>query len=153
MPENHNFKKGECLDCIAEEKHLVGSSVWSRSENSALRLKRGDKGRIAPGDVVLIPDPRPKEVGRATDQVHKFVLKKGPHPHWIEIELIDENDKPVPGTKFKVKFANGVERVGTLDQNGWARVEGIPKEPCEVSFPEIDDAAWKPLETAGPKSA
>lgn len=61
---------------------------------------------------------------------------------WIEIEMIDESDKPVAGMAYEIKTSEGEIRGGTLNDKGFARVEGVPKGSCTVSFPRLDKAAW-----------
>mgnify|MGYP000134853111 CR=1 FL=1 len=61
---------------------------------------------------------------------------------WIEIELLDEEDKPVPGEKYEIELPDGSMAKGSLDGNGFARVEGVKPGECKVSFPELDESAW-----------
>jgi len=42
---------------------------------------------------------------------------------WIEIELVDEEDNPVPGEKYKITLPDGKVAQGTLDGKGFARVD------------------------------
>lgn len=62
---------------------------------------------------------------------------------WIEIVLVDEEDQPVPGERYRIELPNGQKREGTLDSDGFARVEGIERGNCKVTFPELDQEAWK----------
>lgn len=62
---------------------------------------------------------------------------------WIEIELIDEADEPVPGERYEIELPDGSFAKGTLDQNGFARVDGIDPGTCKVTFPELDKEAWE----------
>lgn len=63
---------------------------------------------------------------------------------WIEIELVDKQGKPVPGEPYKVTLPDG-ETVaeGTLDEKGYARVDGIEPGTCKVTFPRLEKQAWK----------
>ena len=71
---------------------------------------------------------------------------------WIEIELLDERNEPVPGEKYKITLPDGkTVAEGTLDEKGWARVEGFEKGECKVSFPNLDKDAWKFVESDNPK--
>ena len=64
--------------------------------------------------------------------------------HWIEIELLDEHDKPVPGEAYKIKLPAGDINTGYLDDKGCARLDGIPVAgTCQVSFPGIDGDDWQ----------
>ena len=63
---------------------------------------------------------------------------------WIEIELVDEDDNPIPGERYKVTLPDGrTVAEGTLDENGFARVDGIDPGTCKITFPRLDKDAWK----------
>lgn len=151
MAENYSVKLGDCLFCIIHEKYLLPETVWSHSKNESLRGKRIELKNLQPGDIIFIPDIRPKEVKEPTNQVHKFQMKGKPHLHWIEIELIGEDGEPIPNEKYKIILPDGSEKNGILDQNGWARVECPDKGDCEVSFPDLDKKAWEFIEKTGQK--
>ncbi len=63
---------------------------------------------------------------------------------WIEIEMVDEEDQPVPGMKYRITLPDG-ETVaeGTLDDKGFVRLDGIEQGTCKVTFPELDKDAWQ----------
>ncbi len=65
-------------------------------------------------------------------------------PSWIEIKMVDEEDKPVAGKAYRITLPDG-ETVaeGTLDAKGSARVEGIEPGSCKITFPDLDENAWK----------
>jgi type VI secretion system secreted protein VgrG len=62
---------------------------------------------------------------------------------WIEIELLDEEDKPVSGEKYEIELPDGSLTTGTLDKDGYAKVEGFEAGDCQVSFPKLDKSAWE----------
>lgn len=62
---------------------------------------------------------------------------------WIVIELVDDEDRPLPGQRYRVRTPDGRVVHGTLDRNGRARIEGIPGGECDVTFPELDGREWK----------
>ncbi len=64
---------------------------------------------------------------------------------WIEVELVDGEDKPIAGERFELQLPDG-ETVyrGTTDANGIARVEGIDPGQCSITFPDLDEEAWEP---------
>jgi hypothetical protein len=66
--------------------------------------------------------------------------KKG----WIEIVLIDESDRPVPGIAYEITTPDGSVASGTLDDKGFARVDGFDSGECKVSFTQLDKEAWEP---------
>lgn len=63
---------------------------------------------------------------------------------WIEIALVDDHGKPVPGRRYVIKSPDGVKHSGALDSNGRARVSGIDPGSCDISFPDIDARECKP---------
>jgi len=64
---------------------------------------------------------------------------------WIEIELVDQDNKPVPGERYRVTLPDGATLAeGTLDEKGFARVDGIDPGTCKVTFPDLDKSSWEP---------
>jgi hypothetical protein len=63
--------------------------------------------------------------------------------HWIAIELVGEDDQPIPWEEFKVVLPTGEVAVGFLDEKGSARVDAIPVAGmCKISFPRLDQDLW-----------
>lgn len=56
---------------------------------------------------------------------------------WIEIRLVDEDDRPIGGQDYRVVTPDGNPHTGKLDGGGKARIEGIPQGTCWVSFPSL----------------
>jgi type VI secretion system secreted protein VgrG len=61
--------------------------------------------------------------------------------HWIEIVLVDEAGKPVPGEAYRITVPDGSVKEGSLDENGFARVDHIDPGTCQVMFPNLDKRA------------
>ncbi|MBL4631329.1 MAG: hypothetical protein JKY14_09290 [Paraglaciecola sp.] len=68
--------------------------------------------------------------------------EKEENTSWIEIELLDEDDAPVPGKKYEIELPDGKVAKGTLDGDGFARVDGIKPGQCKVCFPDLDTEVW-----------
>ena len=64
---------------------------------------------------------------------------------WIEIVLVDEDDNPQAGEEYQITLPDGSVADGTLDEKGFARVDGIDSGTCDVTFPNLDKDAWKKL--------
>lgn len=60
----------------------------------------------------------------------------------MEIELLDQAGKPVPGEDYQIELPDGSTTEGTLDSQGRARVDGIDPGNCKISFPNIDKKSW-----------
>lgn len=61
---------------------------------------------------------------------------------WIEVELLDSQDNPVPGERYRIETPDGTVAEGTLDDKGFVRLEGIKPGTCKVSFPGYDSRSW-----------
>ena len=65
---------------------------------------------------------------------------------WIEIEMVDEDNKPVPGESYRITLPDGETIAeGTLDDKGFARLDGIEPGTCKITFPDLDKDAWEPV--------
>lgn len=66
-----------------------------------------------------------------------------PETSWIEIELIDEADEPVPGARYEITASDGKVYDGSTGADGCARVEPIAVGTCQISFTKLDQHAWE----------
>ncbi len=64
-------------------------------------------------------------------------------PSWVEIELKDSEGNPMAGESYRVIAADGRVLDGTLDSEGKARVQGVKKGQCKVTFPNLHADDWK----------
>jgi hypothetical protein len=60
---------------------------------------------------------------------------------WIDIELKDDEGKPVKNARYSILLPNGTTRTGRLDDNGKAREDGLDPGTCTVSFPDFEGAS------------
>ena len=100
-------------------------------ENTKAEQRQSQAGKY--GSVKLKPHkpPQTKE-------------EKAKKKSWIEIELVDKNNKPVSGEPYRVTMPDGqTVAEGTLDEKGFARVDGIDPGTCKVTFPNLEKQAWK----------
>jgi len=51
---------------------------------------------------------------------------------WLELEMEDEDGKPMSNCEYTVQFPDGSVRNGTLDDNGKARIENVPPGQAKV---------------------
>lgn len=58
---------------------------------------------------------------------------------YIEINLTDEAGNPVPNEDYVLHLPDGTEKQGTLDDNGYAKEEGIPPGSTMVEFPNLEE--------------
>jgi uncharacterized Zn-binding protein involved in type VI secretion len=53
---------------------------------------------------------------------------------WMELELKDADGKAIGGATYRVFSPNGLVRTGTLDGNGYAKVENLPPGRLKVTY-------------------
>ena len=63
---------------------------------------------------------------------------------WVEIELVDEMGNPVPGERYEITLPDGSVTSGTLDGEGYAKVDGVDPGSSEVTFPDRPGLTWDP---------
>ena len=84
----------------------------------------------------LGPQAASSNLHREFPELSKLLTEKT----WIEIVLLD-GDIPVKGEPYVLTDADGKKHEGTLDENGYARVESIVSGYCRLEFPDIDQVS------------
>jgi hypothetical protein len=111
-------------------------------------------GQIAAGRLRLVAQPRAaltswgerEESEPAPSSARSAVTET----HWITIELVGDDDKPIPGERYAIELPDSSVQEGRLDGLGLARVRGIEQGgTCKVTFPDLDEAAWTSIGTTG----
>lgn len=65
---------------------------------------------------------------------------------WIEIQLKDDDGKPVPHERYRVTPPGRDKPIeGFLDAQGLARIDGIDPGTCVITFPDLDAGSWEPV--------
>ena len=64
--------------------------------------------------------------------------------HWIEIQLVGEDDSAIADEKCILIAPDGKEHKCKTDASGVVRLEGIPDGATKLSFTHLDGAAWEP---------
>ncbi|WP_454835044.1 type VI secretion system Vgr family protein [Pseudomonas lini] len=72
----------------------------------------------------------------AADIAGRLMKEAKANPTWLELNLHYDNLEPVPGASYRVDFADGSTREGVLDDDGFARLEDVPKGPAKVYYGE-----------------
>jgi hypothetical protein len=66
---------------------------------------------------------------------------------WVLVQLIGEDDSPIPNEAYAIELPGGKKLEGTLDDQGSVRFDGLPPGRCRVAFPDLDKEAWADVET------
>lgn len=69
--------------------------------------------------------------------------KKTKQTSWIEVELLDEEKKPIANQLYRVEVPDGTFREGKLDAQGRVRIDNIDPGTCEIFFPDLEESKWK----------
>ncbi len=117
MALNYTVKQGDCISSIAYEHGFFPDTLWNHAQNKQLKERRKDPNVLMPGDIVFVPDKRVKEVGKPTDEVHKFRVKNTPKRIQIQLKYIDS---PLENTAYTLTF-DGSEIDGVTDSQGWIK--------------------------------
>jgi type VI secretion system secreted protein VgrG len=63
--------------------------------------------------------------------------------NWVEVHLVDESGANVPNEAVRITLPDGAIAEGTTNDQGKYRVDGIDPGNCTVTFPNLDQDAWK----------
>lgn len=79
-----------------------------------------------------------QSMGASTSQAEKPKTKKA----WIEIILVDDEGKPMPGVRYRITPPGGTPKEGRLNEHGQAGLYEIEPGSCKITFPDLDKDAW-----------
>jgi hypothetical protein len=102
---------------------VLRSQVIAETTPLQDEMARRESAAAAEGELVVLDEPEPETT-------------------WIEIELIDENGRPVPNERFKLTLPDGSVKWGRLDNIGKSRIERLQPGTCQVTFPDRDEEVW-----------
>ena len=129
---------------------IKGNMVMINSGGSALKGKAG-KALTPKAPIEALVAGSAKAGKDVVYDAPSFVesdeeANQGQEKSWIEIELVDEDDEPVVGERFRITLKDGKTIAkGTTDENGVARVNGIDPGTCKITFPDLDKDAWEKI--------
>jgi len=89
--------------------------------------------------------PPPVSASEAQSAVNQQQSSAGPsavapckQACWIEVQLLDSEDQPVPREPYWMQLPDRAVREGKLNDQGSVRFDGIPCGVCLVRFPRFD---------------
>lgn len=133
--------------------HLLRSLVWSPGQVPESNEDAVDNFLVTclMRDTIRIMEPAPLrrapveflEEEEAEDEIVE-TSSETEETSWIEIELIDMEDGPVPGERYIVTLPDGTEKEGAIGATGIVKVAVESPGTCKVTFPDLDQEAWEP---------
>ena len=137
---------GELLDALA--KRVVGDGLyvvscadtWLASIQGTLTETSASSSSAAASSSTAattpLQDEEAAQAASTADQVEET--------HYIEIELVDEDGKPVADEAWFVELPDGSTKSGRTDAKGFARIDGVDPGTAKVSFPDLDKKSYDP---------
>jgi N-acetylmuramoyl-L-alanine amidase len=116
MPTVHTVRQGECLSSIARQYGFKDWKVlYDDPANAELKKRRPNPNVLYPGDLVAIPEPKPREAQRPTGDWHEFAVER--EQVRLKVQLIGLDGKPLASQDYQLTV-DGQERYGTTDGSG-----------------------------------
>jgi hypothetical protein len=132
----HIIRQGEYLSRLAWQHGFDEQAIWSHPQNAALADLRKDHAVLAPGDIIYLPEPKPR----------RLPLKVGQNNVYVAV---------VPTVELKMRFVTGCGRFagakyvvrgvpspmeGALSGEGDLDIRvPITAREVVVAFPELDE--------------
>lgn len=110
---------GDCLASLAAKYGVPWQTIWDHPDNADLKAKRQDPHALLPGDVVVVPDLRPKQESGATETRHSF-RRKGETPV-LRVRLLKAG-QPRANEKFRIVI-DGSWQEGRTGPDGMLEVK------------------------------
>jgi N-acetylmuramoyl-L-alanine amidase len=118
MPENYIARQGDCIHSIAFDRGFFPDTLWNHADNKALKDLRKDPHVLLPGDKVVIPDKRLKEVSKPSENRHRFRRKGVPKEMRVQLVTLTE---PVAHARCKIEVQD-CHFEATSDGDGWLKI-------------------------------
>lgn len=143
MATYHTVKQGDYLSRIAQKYGFADyQTIWDDAQNADLKKKRQNPNVLYPGDKLFIPEKEEKEVPGATEQRHKFKVKRKPLK--LRLVLEDVDFQPLSNKKC-VLYVDGEKFELTSELNGLVEHD-IPPTAQQARLLVEDDNAPVTLE-------
>lgn len=114
MAKQYVIKPGDCVASVALEHGFRPETLWEDAGNAGLREQRASGYLLVPGDVLAVPDPRPKQLDCETGQRHSF--RRLGVPEKLQIRL-EEDGLPRANLDY-VLIIDGKSSNGRTDGDG-----------------------------------
>lgn len=115
MAKRHQVAEGEGTTSIATNSGFYDRTIWDHPDNKSLRKHRRDMNALLPGDELVIPDKREKEVERPTGAMHRFRLRGVPAKY--RVQLVSRG-QPIANCPYVLTIDEMTELSGKTDAKG-----------------------------------
>ncbi|MGZ5443998.1 MAG: hypothetical protein ACXW5U_18225 [Thermoanaerobaculia bacterium] len=140
---------GELLDALA--KRIVGEGLYvvscadtwlasiqgTLTESSAAASSAATAAAAsAAAQTTPLQDEEAAQAASTADQTEET--------HYIEVELLDDEGKPIANEAYFVELPDGSSKSGRTDAKGFARIDGVDPGTAKVTFPDLDKKSYNP---------
>ncbi|RJP37886.1 MAG: LysM domain-containing protein [Phycisphaerales bacterium] len=134
MSVSHRLFPGETLHDVAMRRGHHPQTIWNDPANATIRDLRGRPIALVEGDVLVIPDVRPRQESCQTHERHVFRRLGWPATPWIAIRVVDDpTGSPVANVELNVGPSNGQERKAATGPDGIVEVQDVDRGGVDVS--------------------
>jgi hypothetical protein len=126
----HTVKQGEYLSKIAKQYGFADyKAIWNHPENAEFKKKRKNPNILYAGDELFVPVKEEKEESGATEQRHRFEVKRSP----LKLRLVirDFDHQPLADTPCELHVGGSIHEL-TTDSEG--RIEQAIPQDAEEGF-------------------
>ena len=110
-------------------------AVAAALRSGRLRVRAVPLANLATSQLESAEEPE------ATESVTPLATPKT----WIAIQLLGEDDLPIPGARYWIKLPDESVREGRLDGKGYAYFGDLDPGQCEIRWSDLDDGAVTPM--------
>lgn len=139
MPTYHTVAEGECVETIAAAYGFFPDTLWTHSENAALREQRSSKNLLVEGDVVAIPPIIVNNLPCVTEAKHRF-RRKGV-PSRFSVRYVDPEGNPLANIAFRTIIDRRPGPSGKTAADGTVDIP-VPPEALNLTLYLDTDIAW-----------
>jgi type VI secretion system secreted protein VgrG len=114
--------------------------------------KAEDADKADPGEVEKVKaeqrQTKSGKYGSEKTEAHKPPQnkeEKEKKTSWIEFEMVGEDDKPIPGVRYKVTLPDDTVSEGSLNEKGFVKIDGCEPGTAKITFPDLDGGAWEKI--------
>jgi uncharacterized Zn-binding protein involved in type VI secretion len=101
----------------------------------------GGAGDAASGGGTAPPAPSSSSTAASAPPA-KAATATDPNKTFVELELVDKKDQPVPFARYRVTDAAGTVFEGILDGQGRARIDDVAKGNYTITFVDFHGDEW-----------
>lgn len=80
---------------------------------------------------------------QAKQEEEEQQAKKEEEKTFVEVEVVDSENQPVPGEKYEIQLLDGTKKKGVTDSRGRIRLDEVDLGEYKIMFPDLDANDWE----------